>query len=371
MSIFDRIEKPTLLIDPDKTRRNIQRIQQKAQQQGLRLRPHFKTHQSAEIGEWFRQAGVTAITVSSVDMACYFADAHWDNITIAFPVNWRQIDAIRQLARQVHLELLVESVETVQMLRERLPEPVDAWIKIDVGAHRTGIPWQQPEAVLELAGAIAKAPNLRLRGLLTHAGQTYHSASPVAVCRDYQETIEHLNGLRNALSSQGFSALEISVGDTPSASLCTNFGAVDEIRPGNFVFYDAMMLTLGACSAEDVAVAVACPVVARHPERQQVVVYGGAIHLSKDYLESGGRKMYGRVALPQGEGWGAPLDGAYVAALSQEHGILYLPPESFERIHLGDLVCILPAHSCLTVQVMGEYYTLQGERITTLNRLPV
>jgi D-serine deaminase-like pyridoxal phosphate-dependent protein len=260
MSVFAHIEKPTLLVDQYKTQRNILRMSRKAQQLGVRFRPHFKTHQSAEIGAWFRQAGVTAITVSSVDMARYFAAANWKDITIAFPINWRQIDAIRQLASQVHLELLVESPETVQMLTERLPGGADLWIKVDVGAHRTGIAWDQPEAVIALARAIASAPGLRLRGLLTHAGQTYHAGSPAAVRASYQETVERLSGLRRALEVHGLSSLEVSVGDTPSASLCQDFGAVDEIRPGNFVFYDAMMLAAGVCQAEDVAVAVASPV---------------------------------------------------------------------------------------------------------------
>jgi len=29
-------------------------------------------------------------------------------------------------------------------------------------------------------------------------------------------------------------------------------------------------------------------------------------------------------------------------------------------------LCILPAHSCLTVTAMGEYYTLDGQRIGTM-----
>jgi len=34
--------------------------------------------------------------------------------------------------------------------------------------------------------------------------------------------------------------LLISYGDTPSCSIAENFDEVDEIRPGNFVFYDVM-----------------------------------------------------------------------------------------------------------------------------------
>ena len=65
------IEKPTLLIDPIRVQNNIRRMAEKARRQNVRFRPHFKTHQSALVGEWFRDQGVSAITVSSVDMALY------------------------------------------------------------------------------------------------------------------------------------------------------------------------------------------------------------------------------------------------------------------------------------------------------------
>ncbi len=64
---------------------------------------------------------------------------------------------------------------------------------------------------------------------------------------------------------------------------------------------------------------------------------------------------------------GPPLPGAYVSALSQEHGILRVPGETMQRLQVGDLVCILPAHSCLTVTLMKRYLTLDGKEIDTLN----
>ena len=67
------VTKPTFVVDPVICRRNIARMADKARGAGLKFRPHFKTHQSAAIGAWFREEGVTAITVSSVSMARYFA----------------------------------------------------------------------------------------------------------------------------------------------------------------------------------------------------------------------------------------------------------------------------------------------------------
>ena len=90
----------------------------KAQRHKLKFRPHFKTHQSATIGNWFRDAGVKAITVSSVSMAWYFADNGWDDITIAFPVNVLEISEINSLAARINLNVLVENVAALNILKK-------------------------------------------------------------------------------------------------------------------------------------------------------------------------------------------------------------------------------------------------------------
>lgn len=363
MTHFDRIQKPTLVLNPTRVRRNIQRMADKARSAGVRFRPHFKTHQSAVIGEWFRPAGVTAITASSVDMALYFARNGWKDITIAFPVNWRQIESLHELAKSIHLGLLAESVETVEYLGSRLHAPADLWIKVDVGANRTGLDWDRPEEFIPVLRAAQKT-GLRLKGLLTHAGHTYKSATPADVIQTYQESTQRVHSVRQYLEKEGFGPLEVTVGDTPGCTLSPDLGSVDEIRPGNFVFYDSTQLHLGTCKEKDIAVAVACPVVARHPEREEVVVYGGAIHLSVDRLSDQGRTIFGFVAQPDSnDGWGQLIPGAYTARLSQEHGVIHLPSSVLEKVRVGDLLFVIPAHSCLTVTALGEYLTLDGEII--------
>lgn len=368
MSLFDTIHKPTLLLNEQIVRQNIQRIKARTVAENVRFRPHFKTHRSAEIGEWFRHEDIRAITVSSLEMAAYFARYGWDDITVAFPVNLREIETINQLAAQVRLGLLFESRESARFIEDHLHHPVDAWIKVDSGAHRTGLGWDQPQAAAALAGAIAAGKQLRFRGLLTHAGHTYQAVGAEAITRVYSEAVDRINTVRQAVLAAGLPACEVSVGDTPGAVCSPSLGQVDEIRPGNFVFFDCHQMLRQVCAPEDIAVAVACPVVARHPERNELVLYGGGIHLSKDFVQDGERRVYGLAALPQDcGGWGALLPGAYMRSLSQEHGILYVPGPEFDQIEIGSLVCILPAHSCLTVQVMGRYTTLDGHVIQTLN----
>jgi D-serine deaminase-like pyridoxal phosphate-dependent protein len=363
MSIFDTISKPTLLLDEAAARANIQRMASKARAAGVTFRPHFKTHQSSEIGEWFRQEGVQAITVSSLDMAEYFAAAGWDDITLALSANIRQIAQMDELAQRVRLGLLVESRETVATLAAGLRHPVDLWIKIDTGTGRTGSAWDQPAAAIAIAEQIAASPLLRLRGLLTHAGNTYAAPNPTAAAATFITSTERINHTRAALHAAGLGPLLVSVGDTPGCSALERFDGVDEIRPGNFVFYDAQQYQAGACAFEDVAVALACPVIALHPERGEAVLYGGAVHLSKDTFAWQDGRAYALVALPAGQRWGAPLPNCALTRLSQEHGILSLPPDQLAALHVGDLVCLIPAHSCLTAQVMGRYQTLDGRWI--------
>jgi D-serine deaminase-like pyridoxal phosphate-dependent protein len=368
MDIRTDIDSPTLMIDQKKVLQNIQFMADKALQQGVRLRPHFKTHQSAVVGAWFRPFGVNAITVSSVDMAKYFADHGWDDILIAFSLNLRQVSAIQDLARTVRLGVLVEHLDAVEALSKTIENPLDVWIKIDTGTGRTGLIWQDTARIYDLAQNITASPKLQLRGLLTHAGFTYSASSADEVVKRYKVSCLRMNELRAELSTAGLTGLEVSVGDTPGCTLSPDPGKVDEIRPGNFVFYDAQMVRLGVCQAEQVAGVVACPVVAMHPQRNEVVIYGGAVHLSKDTVEIDGRQTYGAVVELNAHGWDDHLAGAFVSRLSQEHGILQLPSNALERLKVGDLLGVMPAHVCLVVSALGIYRTLDGEQIQAFPR---
>jgi D-serine deaminase-like pyridoxal phosphate-dependent protein len=365
-SVFDSISQPTLLLDCAVVRENLQFMTRKILNAGVRFRPHFKTHQSAEIGQWFREAGINAITVSSVDMAEYFASAGWQDILIAFSLNLRQLERIELLARKVHLEVLVENEAAVQALGRISPTPFSLWIKVDAGAHRTGIGYTSVEEIRNLARKIKTQPHLQLRGLLTHSGNTYHCNSIDEVIRTFRSGADRLNEIRNSLRDE-FPSLQISVGDTPGCSTCQDFSGIDELRPGNFIFYDAQQFLIGSCTTEQIAVAVACPVVALHRQRNEVVVYGGAIHLSKDWLEVDGNISFGLVALAEGRHWSRPIAGAAVRSLSQEHGVAQFTRGIPEELRVGDLLFILPAHSFLTVQALKNYLTLEGKVISTMN----
>lgn len=370
--------KPTVVVDPVIGRRNIARMAGKAHEAGLRFRPHFKTHQSAAIGEWFRGEGVTAITVSSVSMARYFAAAGWKDITIAFPVNLREIDEINRLASEISLNLLVENEISMNFLVKNLAFPAGIYIEVDTGYHRTGVDALKTRIIDQMLDLLKKNGNLVFRGFLSHSGQTYAARTVEDIHIRHADVLLKTRSLKNHYGEE-WPGLEISLGDTPACSVCTDWDSVDEIRPGNFVFYDLMQLSLGVCRVEDIAVRVLCPVVSKQIMRNEVVVYGGAVHLSKELMiGANGKKTFGAVCLAGGDGsagtpgykFSTAISGdTWVAGLSQEHGIIRGSFDEIRAMFPGDLLEIIPVHSCLAADLAGYYLTTNGSRIEKIRRL--
>ncbi|NOX47819.1 MAG: alanine racemase [Chlorobi bacterium] len=361
-----KITKPIFLINEQICKKNIRLMAEKARKKHLEFRPHFKTHQSAEIGEWFREAGVSKITVSSVSMAIYFADHGWEDILIAFPVNILEIDEINKLAQEIKLFLTVESIGAVQFLEENMDSKASVYIKTDTGYHRTGILPTEINQIDEILNIVSSSANLNLTGFLAHSGNTYEANSKREIIDIHEESIRQLSELKSRYIRY-FPELRVSIGDTPSCSLAENFGDIDEIRPGNYVFYDVMQYFLGACSMEDIAVAIACPVVAKHTDRMEIVLYGGAVHLSKEsVIDNKGKEIFGLPVKINDLGWSKPLSYSYVSRLSQEHGILQTRPDVFDSIQIGDIIGVLPVHSCLAANLAKQYFSFGGKEISKM-----
>jgi len=358
-----KIIRPTLVVDKEICLRNMGKMAKKAAEHNLRFRPHFKTHQSLKIGEWFRLFGVETITVSSVQMAEYFSGGGWKDITVAFPVNILEIDNINRLAAKIKLGLLVENTEAAGFLAKHVLFPVDVWIKIDTGNNRTGIDPHDDKQVEEIIKQVVAGKNLNFKGFFTHAGQTYGAGSVDKIFNRHFDSLLKLKSLKQRFSNQ-FPKIEISIGDTPAATICNNFTGVDEIRPGNFVFYDLMQQNLGVCRFEDIAVRMICPIVAKHRLRNEIVIHGGAVHFSKDSITNiDGKEMFGRIIITK-NGEKQMLDQMnYLSKLSQEHGILKVAQKQFQNFNVGDLVEIIPVHSCLTANLMRHYVTTDGKLI--------
>ena len=365
-----RLTTPTLLLDKKKCLGNIERMVQKARGNGVRLRPHFKTHQSAQVGAWFRDYNIEAITVSSLKMARYFANQGWRDILVAFPANVLEMDTINELASRIRLHLLVVNVETAEILSRNLRHPVQLWVKIDTGYRRTGILANNHKELDRVMQKIKESDKLQFEGFLVHDGHTYKQTDTYAIQTIHNTSVYLLQLLRARYSGQ-FPGLQLSIGDTPSCSILSDLSGIDEIRPGNFVFYDLTQQRIGSCGFSDIAVCVACPVVARHPRRRELIIYGGGVHFSKDALaQEDSSLIYGRVVEFTDNGWTNPVNGIDLVSLSQEHGIVKANAEQFAKYSVGDMIGILPVHSCLTADLMKGYMSTDGEILEHLSGVP-
>ena len=354
-----QVRKPTLLVDQEKCFQNMDRMLAKANKANGTFRPHFKTHFSAEIGDWYRSRDIRQCTVSSVDMAMYFKNHGWEDITIAFPYNPLQIEEMNELSQSIQLNILIESVESLEHAKKNIEGRIGYFIKTDVGYHRTGVDPRNETLIADLVNA--STDQCSFRGFLAHAGHTYG-------CKDFESVkwiFDKSTKILSALKEKHGGI--ISYGDTPSCSMMDDLSAFDEIRPGNFIFYDWMQKNIGSCNVEDIAVCLAVPVVAKHADRNEIVVLGGAVHLSKDRVVETDvmrreQPCFGKMVQLTGQGWDNETLG-HVSRLSQEHGIIKMADEHFAHVKVGDLIGILPVHSCLTADLQPKYISVtDGKR---------
>lgn len=348
---IEQLQTPAFVVDLDRAQRNCDAMRSKAASSGVRFRPHVKTHKTIELGLMQHGGRVGPITVSTLAEAEVFAAAGFSDITYAVPIAPDKLARAEELARRVQrLSILVDSEAALHSVEQRFAIgkfPFDVFLKVDCGYHRAGVDPSHPDSV-RLANALARSEAVRFQGLLTHAGHSYNALGVEDIRRIAAEEVASLTRFR-ALLGAGFEETVRSIGSTPTASVADRFTDVDEVRPGNYVFYDAFQATVGSCSLDDVAVSVIATVVGSYPDRGEAILDAGALAMSKDR---------GADHLESNPGFGLVCDMELrplpykLVALSQEHGKLKgeQPPP------VGTRLRIVPNHSCLTAAMFDRYH---------------
>jgi D-serine deaminase-like pyridoxal phosphate-dependent protein len=344
---------PAFLVDRSIVDRNCSRMRDKARASGVAFRPHAKTHKTVEIARLQHGGALGPITVSTMAEAEFYADAGFRDITYAVPIAPEKLPRAAALQRRLErLNILLDSFDALRAV-EASDTVFDAFLKVDCGYHRAGVDPNDPDSV-RLAMAMASSPAIHFQGLLTHAGHSYNARTVDEIRRVAAEEAASLTRFRALLDGLGDTTR--SVGSTPTLSVVEQFTDCDEVRPGNYVFFDAFQATIGSCRFEDVAVSVLATVVGSYPERHQAVIDAGALALSKDAGPD-------HIDPQFGYGMVCDLDlrplGARLVALSQEHGKL----STREHLPVGTRVRVVPNHSCLTAAMYDRYHVLEAGRV--------
>ena len=360
---LDALETPALVLDLTKMERNIGRLRQHLEPLGVDLRPHLKTAKSIDVAERLFPRGRGPITVSTIKEAEYFADAGMTDILYAVGLAPDKIPRLQALAaRGIRITVVLDAPDQARALaraaRAGRATP-GALIEIDCDGHRGGL---RPDdaSTLEIA-AILRAGGVPVRGVLTHAGESY-------ACRGGKGLPEAAEAERAAavaaaelLRGHGHPSPVVSVGSTPTAHFARDLTGVTEVRAGVFVFFDLVMHGIGVCAIDDIALSVLATVIGHKSEKGWILIDAGWMAMSRD-------RGTGRHPVDQGYGVvcdadGAPYPDLIVVDASQEHGIIAVRPGSdaaLPDLPIGARVRILPNHACATAAQHERYHVARS-----------
>ncbi|HEV8138376.1 MAG TPA: alanine racemase [Pyrinomonadaceae bacterium] len=366
---LETLKTPGLVLDITKVKRNAAEMSRRIRQFGADLRPHIKTHKCIEVARIQTAGHSGAVTVSTLAEARAFATNGFSKITYAIPIEPGKFAEAIEISRDCELSLITDDVEVPDQLNDAAKQAnvhLNLFLKVDCGYHRCGVEPNNPLAI-EIPRRISSASNLRFAGILTHAGHSYNCQTKAEVLALAKHERDVMAGFAEGLRKEVGPVPIVSIGSTPTITSVDHLDGIDEVRPGNYIFFDAFQATLGSCSFGDCALTVLASVVHRDRARRKVIIDAGAIALSKDR---------GPVGLNPNCGYGRVLDlngedlNLTVSEMSQEHGVIIANDENDEndentldQLSVGSRVRVLANHSCLTAAQHSHYNVLEGEHV--------
>ena len=376
--LIDDLPTPCVLVERKRLEQNLRRMQERADANGVRLRPHAKTHKSPAMAQRQREMGARGLTVATVREAETFVRSGFNDIRIAYTLAGR--DALRRvvaLSAEADVSFCVdtrEGAEGASVVFSEAGRRADVLIEIDTGHHRTGVSWES-DAAVALARHVERLPGVRLIGLLTHAGHAYHGPdegepAAAALRRHAVEERDRMLAVASRVASAGAlpealdQPFELSIGSTPTMAAFENSSRdglqITEIRPGNYVYCDAMQVALGSAAWEDCALSVLSTVVSKHRDRdggERVFLDAGKKVLTSD--TGSGTTGYGTILYNAATM--TPLPHAELTGLSEEHG--WVRVRGGSTLQVGDRVRIVPNHACVVVATQSSLYLVEGEEV--------
>jgi D-serine deaminase-like pyridoxal phosphate-dependent protein len=251
----------------------------------------------------------------------------------------------------------VDSEETASLMNETFRQAgktANCVVKIDTGLHRFGV---DPRNVGKFARSLQRYKNLGLLGIATHSGLVYSAQNSEELKRIALQGLECIHVAYEDLRSIDYELKMITVGSTPSFQYDIKDNLATHVHPGNYVYYDAMQVSLGIASLEQCALTVLVTVISKHREHNSVSLNAGVKIFSRDI---GGHE----IKVVKGYGLVKGYPKAIFKGLSEEVGLLDVKEEPGMKV--GEKIQIIPNHSCV---VNNNTSYLIGHRGGVVERL--
>ncbi len=303
----------------------------------MRVRPHAKTHKSADLARMQIAQGAVGVCCQKVSEAEALVEEGIGDVLVSNEVvGAAKLARLAELSRRARVGVCVDNAENLADLA-RLGAPLDVYVEIDVGMGRCGIAAGEPAAAL--AREIARVPQLRFAGLQAYHGRAQHIRSLDERRSVIASVAEKVRLTRELLSRKNLACPVVTGAGSGTFMFEVESGAWDEIQPGSYVFMDVdygRNEWAAPMPRFRNALFVLSTVMSR-PAADLAILDAG---LKASSVDSGMPVVWQRPGLE------------YTKA-SDEHGIVSV--SSGESVSLGDKLLLVPGHCDPTVNLYDWY----------------
>jgi D-serine deaminase-like pyridoxal phosphate-dependent protein len=149
---------------------------------------------------------------------------------------------------------------------------------------------------------------------------------------------------------------EISAGSSPTALTVAKTGLVTEIRPGTYIFKDAMLAAERVAKPEELAVRYAATVVSVN-HNGYAVIDGGTKTFPSDISLNEPPYFYPGYAIVEN------MPHLRLSRMNEEHGIL-TSDGGPSGLRVGQVLTLIPIHVCTAVNMQNHIYFLENGTLT-------
>ena len=365
---LQQVETPCLVLERGKLERNIARMRDHLAKLKVGLRPHVKTAKSYDVARLALAGQPGGITVSTLKEAEQFFAHGITDILYAVGITPNKLDHVAALKRRgADITIILDNVESARIVAARgvaLGIKFSALIEIDSDGHRSGV--KPDDAMLLDIGRILEGGGTQLRGIMTHAGDSYNCDTVEKIRAMAVRERDAVARCAARLRAAGLPCPIVSVGSTPTATYSEDLTGVTEVRAGVYMFFDLVMAGLNVCKVDDIAVSVLATVIGHQPDKGWIITDAGWMAMSRDRGTAAQKidQCYGVVC----DLAGAPLDDLLVVSTNQEHGIVGRRGGGTldaARYPVGTLLRVLPNHACATAAQHDRYHVVAGDAQVT------